>query len=189
MKTKYESKTIEKVSLIIGIAAMVVVVIATVLEGGSEAQKILFVIGVPTLGVVAYVDKQKMFSVLQSVATVGAVLAFFPTIPEIARYVLLVGASLVGIAYLFKAHYYSTDKFGWLGTIGLLSIAAGLATNAILYPMWFGFFLGAGGVVVAIYSTLNFFKYKVKIALIWVVLNIMFSINPLLIFIKSLTSA
>lgn len=176
----------EKWSLVIGIIAMILIVIATLLEGGSDIQKILFVIGVPVLGIIAYINKQKMFTVLQSVGTIGAMLAFFPTIPEVVRYVILIGAGLLGVAYLFKSKYYKKDKFGWLGTIGLLSIAAGLATSATLYPMWFSAFLGVGGLTVAIYSTLNFFHYKVKIAIIWIVLNILFSANPILNLIKML---
>lgn len=178
-------RVIEKWPLIIGIIAMVLLVIATLLEGGSDTQKILFLIGVPTLGITAYMDKQKMFTVLQSVVTIGAILAFFPTVSEEIKYVILLGGALLGIVYLFKLKYYKEDKFGWIGTVGLLSIAAGLATNAILHPIWFNFFLGAGGSIVAVYSTLNFFRYKVKIALIWIVLNVLFAINPILNLLKA----
>ncbi|MFC2175041.1 hypothetical protein ACFLQ2_04220 [archaeon] len=170
--------------LVVGIIAMVLLVAGTVSEGGSVIQKVLFVIGAPALGVTAYANKQKMFTALQSVATVGAVLAFFPVVPGVLRYVTLVGAGLLGVAYLFKTGYYKEDKFGWIGTIGLLCIAAGFATNATLHLLWFSLFLGVGGLVVAAYSALNFFHYKIKIALIWVVLNVLFSVGPILNLVK-----
>ena len=179
-------KFIGKWPLVVGIIAMLLLVTGTLSEGGSTIQKILFVIGAPALGITAFMDKQKMFTALQTVATIGAVLAFFPEFPETLKYAVLLGAGIIGIFYLLKTRYYKEDRFGWLGSVGLLSIAAGFATNAVTYPVLFSVFLGAGGLIVALYSALNFYHYRVKIALIWIVLNILFSINPILNLLKIL---
>jgi hypothetical protein len=178
------AKLFEKWPLFIGFIAMVLLVAGTISEDGSTIQKILFVIGAPTLGITSFMDKQKMFTALQSVATIGAVLVFFPELPESARYIILLGAGIIGIYYLLKSEYYKEDKFGWLGSIGLLSIAAGFATDAATHLILFSTLLGAGGLIVALYSALNLFHYRVRIAIIWIILNILFSINPLLNLIK-----
>jgi len=147
---------------------------------GSLLQKALFAVGAPLLGVTAYVDKQKMFTALQAVATIGAWMSFFPALPGVAKYAILLSAGIIGIAYLVKGKYYKTDRFGWLGTIGLLCFAAGFATSAAFHTLAFSLLFIAGGTTLAIYSTLNFISYKVRIALIWVVLNALLVLNPLL---------
>ncbi len=173
-----------KISLFAGIIAMVLLVSGTVSESGSILQKILFVTGATILGITAYLNKQKMFVVLQAVATIGAILAFFPDLPEI-KYALMVGSAIIGIVYLSTTGYYKQDEWGILGSIGLVLVAIGFATNPVRYPTIFGFLLGFGGIAIAAYSAIGFFKYKVKISLIWLVLNIIFSINPILLFMAS----
>jgi len=165
---------------------MLLLVAGTLAEGGSLLQKILFLIGAPALGITAYVDKQKMFTVLQAVATLGAVLAFFPSVSEAARYCLMGAVAIVGLAYLVRRGYFSSDRWGWLGSAGLILIAMGFATDPVSSPLLFGIFLGVGGLAVAAYSAISFFHYKVRIAVMWLVLNVIFSINPILIFIKSI---
>ena len=169
--------------LFIGIISMVILVLGTIADGGSQLQKILFILGAPILGITAYADKQKMFTILQSIATLGAILAFFQGFPTI-KYGLMSTAVILGLIYLAKTKYFDTDKWGLVGAVGLVCIAMGFATNAISSPFLFGFFLGIGGLLVAIYSAIQYFHYKIKIALIWVILNIIFSISPLLMLIK-----
>ncbi len=181
-------KVLTKYSLIIGIIAMVLLVVGTVLEGGSLLQKLLFVIGAPALGFTAYLNKQKMFITLQTVVTIGAILAFFGNLPAILRYVVMVGSGVFGIGYLIKTDYFKEDVWWPLGGLGLLSIAVGFATNTAAYPILFNSLLGAGGVLVALYSAIGFFYFKVRIAAIWLVLNIVFSINPLIIVFSQILS-
>lgn len=178
------AKTITNKYLIIGLAAMLILILGTLAENGSQLQKILFIIGAPTLGITAYANKQKMLTALQLVATLGATIAFFPDVPAVVKYLMMGGAIVLSLAYLTKSKYFATDKFGLIGSIGLASIALGLATNALSSPFLFGIFLGLGGLIVAVYSLIQFVHYNVKIALLWVVLNILFSINPLLMLIK-----
>lgn len=171
----------KKYSLHIGIFAMVLLVAGTISEGGSLIQKLLFLFGVPLLGLSAYLNKQKMFTVLQAVVTIAAILAFFQNIPDVLRYLLMLGSGLVGIAYLIKINYFKEDIWWPIAGLGLMSIAAGFATNAVTYSVLFNSFLAAGGILVAFYSGIGFFHSKVRIAIIWLVLNILFAANPLLI--------
>ena len=149
-------------------------------------QKILFLLGAPILGITAYANQQKMFTTLQLIATLGAVVAFFPNLSETIKYSLMISGVLLALFYLTKRKYFEQDKWGWLGSIGLICIAFGFATDSNLSPFWFGFFLGLGGLIVAAYSAIGFFHYKIKIALIWLILNIIFSIKHILIFLKNL---
>lgn len=170
--------------VIVGLIAMVILVFGTFSEAGSQLQKILFVIGAPTLGITAYAGKQKMFTTLQLVATLGAILAFFPDSPATTKYGVMGIISILSLAYLVKTRYFEADGYGLIGAIGLISIAIGYVTSPFPSPFWFAFFLGVGGMLLTLYSGIQFFHDKVKIALLWLILNIIFSINPILILIK-----
>lgn len=172
--------SLRKHSLAIGIAAMILLVWGTIFESGSLIQKLLFVIGAPILGFTAHLNKQKMFAVLQAVVTIGAVLAFFDWLPSVLKYAVMLGSGLAGVGHLLKTDYSRDDPWWPLGGLGLLSIAIGFATNPVARPLLFNFLLGAGGLLVALYSAIGFFHLKVRIAAIWLVLNVIFSINPLL---------
>ena len=178
-----KTQRINHSSLLIGIIAMILLVAGTIAESGSLLQKILFVVGAPVLGITAYLSKQKMFAILQAVATIGAALAFLMVMPEL-RYAIMLGAAAIGIGYLIKSNHYEKDKWGILGTIGLVLIAIGFATNPLQYPRLFGFLLGFGGMLIAVYSAIGFFHYKIRISLIWLILNVMFSINQILLFLS-----
>lgn len=159
---------------------MVLLIIASVSESGSFFQKILFAVAAPVLGLVAYVNKQKMLLSLQIVLTISSFSAFFGNIPDIFRYIVLVGAAVVCVGYLIKIKYYQKDPWGIVGSIGLLMIATAFATNAAAYLFLFNLLLGIGGLLVALYSGVQFFYYKIQITVIWCVLNIIFAITPLL---------
>jgi hypothetical protein len=172
-------KNKENAVLIVGIIAMLGLVAATLMPGGSLLQKVLFVIGVPTLAGVAYFNKQKMYIVLQSVATISAVLAFW-SLPQIFKYVIFIGAATIGIVYLIKIGYSKEDKYWSIGALGLLCIAVGLATDAATQPLIFNALLGLGGFFISVYSAIGLFCLKIRIAALWLILNICFSIGPLM---------
>ena len=69
---------------------MVLLIIGTLVEGGTLVQKLLFVIGSPILGLTAYLNKQKMFTTLQIIVTIGAILAFFNNISVILNYTVMI---------------------------------------------------------------------------------------------------
>ena len=168
-------------SLTIGVIAMVLLIIGTLVEGGTLVQKLLFVIGSPILGLTAYLNKQKMFTTLQIIVTIGAILAFFNNISVILNYAVMISSSLFGLGYLIKINYFKEDMWWPVGGLGLLIIATGFATSAVDYPIMFNSLLGIGGILVALYSAIGFFHLKVRIAVIWLILNVVFSINPLII--------
>lgn len=171
----------KKYSFIIGITGMILLAVGTFLEGSSLPQKLLFIVGAPVLGFSAYLNKQKMFITLEAVATIGTILAF-SDISNILTYAIMIGSGIVGILYLIKTNYSKEDAWWPIGGLGLMLIALGFATSAITYPIFFGFFLGFGGILVAIYSAIGFFILKTRISVIWLILNIIFSINPLIVF-------
>lgn len=175
----------KKYSFHISIIAMILLVIGTFIQGGM-AQKILFVVGAPILAFTAYLNGQKTLMTLQTVITLGAILAFFKNLPPIVRYSIMVGSSVAGIAYLIKINYYEKDKWWPMAGLGLIGIALGFATNAAAYPVLFNSLIGIGGILVAVYSAIGFFVLEDKIAVIWLILNIIFSINPMRIVISSL---
>jgi len=165
-------------SLIIGLMAMILLVLGTLVTGGSSLQKWLFIIGAPTLGLTALWNKQKMFVTLQTVITVGAILAFF-NLHYLPKYTIMSGSGIIGVAYLTLAGYSKEDPWWPLAGLGLLAIAVGFATNPVAYPILFNALLGFGGILVALYSAIGLLFLKVRIAAIWLVLNIIFAINPL----------
>jgi hypothetical protein len=177
---------LRKYSLTIGIIAMVLLVAGTFVEGGSLLQKLFFLFGAPALAFTAFLNKQKMFMMIHIIVTIGSVLAFFTDIPYILRYSVLIGSGLLGIGYLVKIRYSKEDSWWPLGGLGLLSIAVGFATNAAAYPILFNFLLAFGGILVAAYSAVGFFRLKIRIAAIWLVLNMIFSVSPVIFVLSSL---
>ena len=172
--------------VLLGIMAGTLLVAGTFSPAASLLQKALFAIGAPLLGITAYADKQRMFTALQAVATVGAWTALFPALPEAANYAVLAAAAVLAVAYLVRGEYYKADRFGWLGTLGLLCFAAGFATSAASHAVAFELLFITGGTALAVYSLLDFIDYKVRIALIWAVLNALLAINPALSLLKSI---
>jgi len=171
--------------LYFGIFGMILLLVGVFSEPASLLQKLLFLTGAVILTIVAFKSKQKMLSILQVIIVIGSSLAFFE-VDESLKYFILLGASILGVAYLISIKYYRKDPWGLACTVGLLMLAAGFATDAVEYPLQFGIFLGGGPLLVALYSFVDYFYHKVRISLIWFILNIIFAINPLLIVISNL---
>ena len=150
------ANSLKKHSLAIGTGAMILIIMGTVVEGGSLLQKLLFVIGALILGFVAYLDKQKMLLTLEIIV-------------------------IIGVVYLIRIKFSKEDVWWPIGGAGLLFLAVGLATDAVSSPILFNSLLGIGGILIAIYSAIGFFYLRVKIAIIWLILNLIFVINPLII--------
>lgn len=180
MKKKY----LKIVLLIIGIIGMCVSVVGTLVEGGSILQKVLFLIGASCLISTAIYNSQKMFIALQGVILVGAVLGFFKEIPVEWKYVIMGGASILAIGELIRKKYFNKDPWGIAGSAGLFCIALGFAINASENPFIFNLLLLSGGIFVALYSAIGFFYYRVRISMLWLILNVVFAINPFLELIK-----
>ncbi|MFH1221957.1 MAG: hypothetical protein V1492_02630 [Candidatus Micrarchaeota archaeon] len=170
----------------IGLVGMLILIAGVLLQPGSLLQKSLFLLGAVIMTMVALQNKQKMLSALQIIIVLGNVFSFFPSIEGPIKYGILVGASLIGVTYLVLTKYYQEDKFGLVGSCGLLMLAVGFATDAVTYPLYFGFLLGVGSLLVAAYSFTDYYYHKNRTALIWVILNIVFAISPLLMVVSIL---
>ena len=170
---------LKKHSLAIGLTAMLVAVAATLAEPGSLFQKVLFLFAVPVLGLAAFLGGHKLFFVLQAVMTISAVLAFFP-VPDSAKLSLLGAGTVLGFGFLYREGYLESDPYWLIGALGLLGLALGLAMDAVTQSLLFYSLLGIGGLLIAVYSGIQFFYLKVRIAGIWLALNLLFSLNPLL---------
>ncbi len=170
----------QNILLFIGIIAMVGLVIGTFLEGGSLIQKAIFLIGAVILTSVAYANKQKMFMIIEMVVSLSSLLALW-NVTAHAKYLIFIGASFLGVGYLIKIKLSKENGWWPIGALGLLLLAAGFATSAVNYPILFNSFLGFGGIIVAIYSAIELFLFKTRIASIWLILNVFFALNPMLI--------
>jgi len=168
-----------------GLFAMVLLLVGVFSEPSSLLQKTLFLIGAIILTIVAYLNNQRMLFALQIIISVGSILAFLELI-GIIKYAILFAASAVAIVYLLIIKNYKSDPWSITCSAGLILIAAGFATDASIYPLYFGLSLGLGGLLVAFYSFIDYFYNKNKIAIIWFVLNLVFAINPILLAISAL---
>ncbi|MFH1520399.1 MAG: hypothetical protein ABID61_02020 [Candidatus Micrarchaeota archaeon] len=178
MAVKKSSKNNDLV-FYIGLVAMLLLLVGVFSEPASLQQKVLFLIGAIVLTAVARINKQEMLFTLQIIITLGSSLAFID-VGSIIKYIVLLGAAVVGVGYLVLTKNYKNDKITFVCTIGLILIAAGMATDAKIYPLYFGLFLGFGGLLVAFYSFIDYFFNKDKIAIIWFILNLVFAVNPLM---------
>jgi len=167
-----------KIVLAVGIFSMIVSVYGTFLSPGAIEQKICFLVGAFGLTVTAFLNRHKMYSSLQSIVVIGAVLSFFPFIKNEWKYIFMIIPSVVAVLYLLKVKYFSTDKWGVLACVGLLALALGFATDGVEFPVLLNTFLLFAGLVLAIYSAIQVFYYKIKIAWLWLILNAIFAINP-----------
>ena len=88
--------------------------------------------------------------------------------------------AVLAVIYLIKVRYFQKDAWGILASIALLCVALGFATDPNDLPILFHGLLAAGAVMLTIYSLIQFFYHKVRIALLFMILNAVFSINPLI---------
>ncbi len=166
-------------SLLLGIGAMFLLIAGTVVIQGTTLQKVLFLIGAPLLGVTAWSEDQKMLMFLQAVITISAVIAFFPDLALEVKFMGLFVPSVLGVIYLVKVDYIEKDSYWPVGAFGLLLIAAGLSVAGV-FPFYFNLLLAIGGISVALYAFLGYYFLKVKIQLMWLILNVLFAVNPLI---------
>ena len=163
----------------IGILSMITIILGTFAQAGSMMQKMLFFFPAPVLVYVAYVGGQRMLMTLQFMVTLGAALAFMDYVPSFVRYYLLIGCSLVGVVYLIKIGYFKEDVWWPVGGLGMILLSFGYSTDAMNYPILFNSLLTIGGMLVAVYSSISYFRNRVRIAFIWLFLNIVFVVKPL----------
>lgn len=93
---------------------------------------------------------------------------------------MLGGSGILATCYLLKCGVFRADKYAVLGVVGLLTLAFGLATDAVVFPLAFYAMLLIGGSLIVLYSAIGLFYLKIKVCALWVVLNIIFIVNPLI---------
>ncbi len=170
----------QTISFFIGLIGMILLVVGTFLTPGELLQKILFFSGTFLMTITAFTDRHKMYSTLEVVIIIGTVLAFFSGIGTELRYWIMGVPAVLAVIYLIKVKYFQKDTWGILASIALLCVALGFATDPGDLPILFHGLLAAGAVMLTIYSLIQFFYYKVRIALLFMILNAVFSINPLI---------
>ncbi len=173
------------VLLYIAIAAMLVLIYAiSFVSFGSILQKTLLVAGAFVLFVVATLGNQKVLQALQLVIVAGALLGFLQLQPIYSLAVMLIVAVLM-VAYLFSIEHYKKEPVGAIGSFGFVLLAIGLAFNTGSNPLITGAALGFGALAIAVYSSASFFLYRIRLQIVWVALNIVFAISPLVLFVSN----
>lgn len=175
-----KKQTIANIFFGVGLLGMILLVAGTFLAAGDFFQKMLFFLGTLLMMITAFVDRHKMYSTLEVVIIIGTILAFFSATPTEIRYWIMGVPSILAVIYLIKVKYFKKDSWGILASVALLCVALGFATNPADLAILFHGLLAAGAVMLTIYSLIQFFYYKVRIALLFMLLNAVFSINPLI---------
>jgi len=173
-------KLISNFMFVFGVVGMCVTIAGTFLEGGVLLQKIFFLSGALALTLTAIYNKHPLYMALQGVIIIGAVLGFFSNIATEYKYVILLIPTIAAIIYLIYESYFRRFPCAVSGAIGLVFIALGFSVDAVSNPWLFNLYLVIGGAGVALYSGAYFFHSKDRIAVLWFVLNVVFSINPLI---------
>lgn len=136
-------------------------------------QKYLFLACGILLMISAILEKQEYFIVLEVVVIVSALLAFLSEHGGLKMGVPLL-LSLFSIAYLYSRGLLNSS-LSILGVAGLVFLGLGYATlNPLIYLL--------GGVVLTVYSAISYTR-GVGIALLWAILNAIFSFTALLLLI------
>lgn len=161
-KTKWSSIQIGAIGLLCAIIGN--------LYPATMLQKHLYLAGGLLLFISALLEKEEYFITLEVVVIACTLLAYLPEHAGLKMAVPLV-LSLGSIGYLFYRGLLR-DGLSWVGVAGLVFLGLGYATlNPLIYF--------AGGVVLTIYSTASYFR-GVGIALLWAILNAVFSVTALI---------
>ncbi len=171
----------------IGILGMLMLVYAvSFLNSGTPTQRYTFLVGDTILLLVAYESRQKVLVAIQIEILLSIAASFFSSVPLLAYLGVVSLAALAMIAYLYSIGYYRKDRIGVIGTVGFVVLAVGFVLNTGAYKFAVDFAFAFGAVLIAIYSLLSFYFYKVRVQLVFFVLNVAFGIAPLLALLAAL---
>lgn len=153
-------------NIALSILGMFFVIVGTLVMDVT-LQKNCYLVGGISMLLSAALERQAFFVVLQSIISVGALVAFLP-IASVLKAAIPLCLGVIAII-CFARRKMLQDWLAVLGCVGIILIAAGYA---IAHPLVY--FLGA--VVLTIYS---FAAYKrgVAIGLLWGILNVIFAIT------------
>lgn len=169
-----------KISIFIGVLGMIITLAGTFFAHNTFEQEVAFFVGALLLWGTAILDKQRMYTVLESIIVLGTLLAFWEGINTFERYASMIIPAILAIGYLIKVGHYKADPWGALASVGLIFTALGFATETSHSAALFHGFLIASSVLLATYSLIRAIKYRDSIIWIWVVLNVFFGLNVIL---------
>jgi hypothetical protein len=147
----------------LGVIGMLVIIAGTLLP--LPTQKICYLIGGLFLLVSSILEKQLFFSLLQTVISFGALIAFAP-ISVFLKAASPICLSIIIIFYFIHRGLLH-DRLHQIGCLGLIFIAVGYA---ISHPLVY--FLG--GLCLIIFS-FGAFRRGIQLGLLWGILNAVFS--------------
>lgn len=150
----------------LSIVALIILCIATLLPVSLE-QKMLMTAGTSLLALSAVLEKDLFFATLQGIAMFGTLLAYTSLAMYIKSGAVIVLA--IGAMIYFLKKETQKDFTVKIGAAALVALGVGFAlSNPIVYLI--------GGVLIATYAYFSF-RRGVQIALIFLILNIVFTIT------------
>ena len=176
MPKRVEFDTIQSKSFVAGKAAMVLLVIATFMPGGSLSQKVSYLVGASVLLGVAIINNLILYKALQSMIVAGSILSFLP-ISIFFRSLLLGCVGVLALIYLIIMKIHKRERWWPIGAAGLVLISIGFM-NVGEYALLVNSCIALGGILLTVYAGLDYFIGKVRASLIWFILNAVFAFNP-----------
>ncbi len=180
-KAKKESN----LSFYIAVAAMVLLIYAiSLVASGSLLQLLLILAGAFALFASATMSKQRVLQALELIIVVGIVLGILKAW-YIYSLITILAVAAIMVAYLFSIEHYKKEPIGSVGSIGFILMAIGFAFDNGSFPLVTGFSLASGAILIAIYSITAYWMYKIKLQIVIAVLNVIFAISPLIMFLNA----
>ena len=183
---KKKAPKYDRLMFYVSVAAMVILIYSvSFIAFGSVLQEGLFLVGAAILFASATASKQKVVQTLEVIVIVGVVLGILD-LNVVYSLTIILSISLLMVAYLLSIEHYKKEPIGSIGSIGFILLAIGFAFNSGSNLMVTGFALASGSLLIAIYSATSYVLYKVRLQIVITILNIVFAISPLLLFLKIL---
>ncbi len=182
---KKESKYDEGMFYVAIIAMIILIYSVYFVTFASILQRSILLLGAVLLFLSATASKQKVIQSLEIIVITGVVLGLLD-IYVIYSLVAILAISSVIVGYLMSIEHYKKEPLGSVGSVGFVLFAIGFAFNNGSNPLITGFALASGSILVAIYSATSYVLYKVKLQIVISILNIVFAVSPLLLFLGAL---
>jgi hypothetical protein len=166
---KIKSHQLHQIAFSLAIIGLLIAITGNFLEI-SVAKKLCYLIGALILLVTALLEKNTFYIILEIILLIGAGIAFSP-ISFFWKSSITISLGILAAIY-FSLSGQLKDYLTWLSIIGILIITWGYAlTNPMLYA--------GGGAIITVYSFCAFRRGE-KIALVFGILNFVFTITALL---------
>ena len=157
----------------IGILGMLVIITGSLLMP-SLFKSVLFLAGPALLALTAWMNGNRLFMALQTVAISGALLGFFNLKMDTTIILILVCAILCIFWLYIAGELVKTEN--WIGIAGLVILSMGFASQH-LSPTGDALLLVAS-VLISIFSTIDLLRGR-REAWLWLILNLFFCLAGL----------